>query len=123
MEKLRFVNNLPKEATINPQLLILKNIKSDSRFLTHVLSTPFIQNQVERIVIGGTIPTISQEKIGNLCVFCPPTDEQRAIVDYISSATAPIDQAIAAKNKLIFLLQERKQIIINEVVTGKIKVS
>lgn len=121
--KTAIVKDLPKEATINPQLLILKNIKGDNRFIAHMLSTPLIKNQVERIVIGGTIPTISQEKIGNLRLIVPNKDEQISIVEYIAEKTKPIDDAIKAKDKLISLLQERKQIIINEVVTGKIKVS
>ncbi len=120
--KTAIVKDLPKEATINPQLLILKNIKGDNRFIAHMLSTPLIKNQVERIVIGGTIPTISQEKIGNLRLIVPNKDEQISIVEYIAEKTKPIDDAIKAKDKLISLLQERKQIIINEVVTGKIKV-
>lgn len=121
--KTAIVKDLPKEATINPQLLILTNIKGDNRFIAHMLSTPLIKNQVERIVIGGTIPTISQEKIGNLRLIVPNKDEQISIVEYIAEKTKPIDDAIKAKDKLIYLLQERKQIIINEVVTGKIKVS
>lgn len=116
--KTAIVKDLPKEATINPQLLILKNIKGDNRFIAHMLSTPLIKNQVERIVIGGTIPTISQEKIGNLRLIVPNKDEQISIVEYIAEKTKPIDDAIKAKDKLISLLQERKQIIINEVVTG-----
>ena len=121
--KTAIVKDLPKEATINPQLLILKNIKGDNRFIAHMLSTPLIKNQVERIVIGGTIPTISQEKIGNLRLIVPNKDEQISIVEYIAEKTKPIDDAIKAKDKLISLLRERKQIIVNEVVTGKIKVS
>lgn len=121
--KAAIVKALPKEATINPQLLILKNIKGDNRFIAHVLSTPFIKNQVERIVIGGTIPTISQEKIGNLRLIVPDKGEQTKIVEYIEDKTKPIDDAINAKYKLISMLRERKQIIVNEVVTGKIKVS
>lgn len=121
--KTAIVNDLPKEATINPQLLILKNIKGDNRFIAHMLSTPFVKNQVERIVIGGTIPTISQEKIGNIRLIVPNKEEQVKISEHIIVKTKPIDAAIKAKEKLISLLQERKQIIINEVVTGKIKVS
>ena len=34
----------------------------------------------------------------------------------------PIDSSISQCNKMISLLQERKQIIINDVVTGKVKV-
>ena len=59
----------------------------------------------------------------NIFFFVPPHAEQKQIVNKIKSICEPIDNAINAANKQISLLQERKQIIINEVVTGKVKVS
>ena len=72
---------------------------------------------------GGGQPNISQGIIRNLMVPLPPIEEQSEILNYLKKQLFSIDRAIEAREKLIFLLQERKQIIINEVVTGKIKVS
>ncbi|NTW42662.1 MAG: restriction endonuclease subunit S [Cellulomonadaceae bacterium] len=47
----------------------------------------------------------------------PPVAEQAAIVKYLAHAHARIDRAIAAKRKLIALLEEQKQAIINQAVT------
>ena len=47
----------------------------------------------------------------------PPMVEQAAIVKYLGHANARIDRAIAAKRKLIVLLEEQKQAIINQAVT------
>ena len=47
----------------------------------------------------------------------PPLKEQEAIADYLDTATAKIDAAIAQQQKMIDLLNERKQIIINRAVT------
>ena len=47
----------------------------------------------------------------------PPISEQQAIADYLDTATAKIDEAIAQQQKMIDLLNERKQIIINNAVT------
>ncbi len=47
----------------------------------------------------------------------PPLDEQEAIANYLDIATAKIDAAIAQQQKMIDLLNERKQIIINRAVT------
>ena len=47
----------------------------------------------------------------------PPVIEQQAIVSYLDTATAKIDEAIAQQQKMIDLLNERKQIIINNAVT------
>ena len=120
--KSSLVDNLPLEATINPQLLVFKNFTCNNRFLALVLQTTTIKTQVEVSVIGGTIPTISQQKILNYVFPYPTEDEQEAIVAYIENKSTPINAAIKASERQISLLQERKQIIINEVVTGKVKI-
>lgn len=58
----------------------------------------------------------------NIFFFIPPIDEQQRILDYIYLRCKPLDKEIKRLNDLITLLQERKQIIINDVVTGKEKV-
>ena len=55
--------------------------------------------------------------------FIPPLNEQTEIVSTIERNITPIDEGIVRHQQMINLLQERKQIIISEVVTGKIKVS
>ena len=120
--KSSIVEDLPLEATINPQLLVFKNFTCNNMFLANVLQSTAIKTQVEISVIGGTIPTISQQKILNYVFPFPTEDEQYAIVEYVESKSAPINAAIKAAEKQISLLQERKQIIINDVVTGKVKV-
>jgi type I restriction enzyme S subunit len=53
----------------------------------------------------------------SLSFLLPPADEQVAIVKYLGHANARIDRAIAAKRKLIALLEEQKQAAINQAVT------
>ena len=53
----------------------------------------------------------------------PPLPEQKAIVARLDEETGKIDQAIAVKRRQIELLRERRQIVIDEVVTGKVKVA
>lgn len=47
----------------------------------------------------------------------PPVDEQAAIVKYLGHAHKRIDRAIAAKRKLIALLEEQKHNVIHQAVT------
>lgn len=56
---------------------------------------------------------------GELKIAFPPLPEQTAIAQFLDDKTAKIDRAIAQKEKLITLLKERKQIIIQDLVTGK----
>lgn len=115
--KVGMVKNLPEKATINPQLLVLKNIKIEKRFFYYILTSSIIQTQVNKQVIGSTIPTISENKILNFISLLPPKQEQTKIASYLDEKTAQIDKAISQKQKLIELLKERRQITINEAVT------
>lgn len=53
----------------------------------------------------------------------PCRSEQEAIVKRLDEETGKIDRAIAVKRRQIELLRERREITINEVVTGKVKVA
>jgi len=53
----------------------------------------------------------------------PPYLEQQKIADYLDKQTAKIDQAIALKTAHIEKLKEYKSVLINDVVTGKVRVS
>jgi type I restriction enzyme S subunit len=50
-------------------------------------------------------------------VFIPPINEQNIIANFLDQKTAEIDGLIADKEKLIELLQEKRQAIITEAVT------
>lgn len=121
--KSAYVENLPMEATINPQIVVFKNFKECcGKYFYYLLTTDIVQSQVDNTVIGSTIPTIGQEKIRNYIIPMPPLSEQQEIVSYIESQTARLDKSIEKAEHQIELLQELKQSIITEVVTGKRKV-
>lgn len=69
-----------------------------------------------------TMTTISQEKISSIELPVPPLSEQKAIADYLDTKTAQIDQIIQSINTQIEKLKELRKTLINDVVTGKIKV-
>lgn len=115
--KIGMVKNLPEKATINPQLLVLKDIKIEQRFFYYMMTSSVIQTQVNQQVIGSTIPTISESKILNFVSILPSKEEQRKIASFLDDKTAQIDEVISQKEKLIELLKERKQIVINDAVT------
>lgn len=52
----------------------------------------------------------------------PPYEEQKAIADYLDTNTAHIDRIIETINNQIEKLKELRKTLINDVVTGKIKV-
>ena len=117
--KTALVTDLPLESTINPQLVVIKNISIDSKFLLYCFQTPYFLDQVENAVVGGTIPTMSQEKINNFFVFVPELKEQKEIAEYLDEKCAEIDTLIAKKTALLEEIESYKKSVIYEYVTGK----
>lgn len=72
---------------------------------------------------GGTQPNINADIIKQTWLALPPLKEQEEIVHFIEEKCNNIEKTIETISRQITLLQERKQIIINEVVTGKVRVS
>lgn len=68
----------------------------------------------------GVVPSrwrMYTDDFGQVISLLPPVEEQDAIVRYLDAATSKIDKAIAMQQKMIDLLNERKQIIIQNAVT------
>lgn len=117
-----YVSTLPREATINPQILrIISNIHS--KYLCYILQTSIVKYQTECDVVGGTIPTISQEKINNFIIPIADNNEQQSIADYLDKKCGEIDQLISIKQRKIVELREYKKSLIYEYTTGKKEVA
>jgi len=69
-----------------------------------------------------TIKYVNKETFGDLPIVLPPLSEQTTIVAHIEKETAKIDKAITLQQNQIEKLKEYKAILINNAVTGKIKV-
>ena len=115
--KVAYVESMPEKTTVNPQILVFKSIGCSPKLLVYYLKTDFMQGWIKASANGSTIFTIAQTTIGKYPFMLPPIEEQDAMVAYLDSATAKIDEAIAQQQKMIDLLNERKQIIINNAVT------
>lgn len=99
-------------------LIVKSNI--DVRYLYYLL----IACDLNKLNVSNAQPLITGSKIKNFHIPITRNKvEQNEIVTFLDEHLVKIDNTISCFERLIALLQERKQIIINEVVTGKIKVS
>lgn len=121
--KCSFVGDIPMECTINPQIVVFKQHKDYPKFLAYSFQTKATRAFVETSVVGGTIPTIAQEKIMNYFFAFPPLSEQQSIADYLDQKCSEIDELISIKQQKIEKLKDYKKSLIFECVTGKRKVS
>ena len=111
-----FFRKTPYDAII--RLLSLKpRIGLDCRFFTF-----FIDKVIPFTSDSAAVAQLSAVQLKNIVCCVPSKREQSDIADSLDDITSKIDSSISQCNKMIALLQERKQIIINDVVTGKIKV-
>lgn len=103
--KVALVKNLFERATINPQIVVLKPRNIDSTFLFYLTSNTAIQKQINETVVGGAIPTLSQESISKFDVLIPELYEQQKIARCLSE----IDSLITSQTNTISLLKDHKK--------------
>ena len=106
------------------EFLVYRSTKVlNNRFALNIfLSYGFI-DAVNASTYGSKMPRANAEFISNMFLAIPPLSKQKQIIDYLDTQTAKIDQAIALKTAHIEKLKEYKSVLINDVVTGKVRVS
>ena len=100
--KVAMIKWLPEKATINPQLVILKNIKSNPRFLYYILEDAPFQSKIKGFAGIGSVPNVSQAKLSNITIPIPSLSDQERIVGILDTFTSAIDnlkEQIAQRRK------------------------
>ncbi|MNX70141.1 EcoKI restriction-modification system protein HsdS [compost metagenome] len=116
---------VPKEhpkMTLNPQLIVLKEIKMIPKFLYHIMTSKYFQSYFKIYTAGGSTPAISQEKINNFEIIFPDLVEQEKIVKEVDISITKFHKITEKLNQEIDFLREYKIALISEVVTGKVDV-
>ena len=94
----------------------------DSRFLVYSMSSHTFLDWVGSLVRGSTRDRVSRSMLGSFSLPIPPRPEQAAIARFLDNAERLIERYILAKQKLFSLLEEQKQAVIHQAVTGQIDV-
>ena len=102
-------------------LLTNKEIVNNRYFFYYLQSGGGVEN-LRILNKSTTLGALYKDDVKAMQIPLPSIKEQEAIVTYIEAETAKLDKQIAKANRQISLLQELKQSIITEVVTGKRKV-
>jgi type I restriction enzyme S subunit len=117
--KLAYIDMIPGAACLNSHLLLFRPINASywPKFLYYYLSTPLFQDHILVRATGATFLGVSQEAVGNHEISLPPVEEQCAIATFLDRKTAAIDALIAKKERLLALLEEKRQALITQAVT------
>ena len=92
------------------------------RFVSYLCQSEHFTARVTANSVGVAYPAIAETKLQSFKVGVPPPSEQTAIARFLDDATSRIDRYIRAKKRLIKLLEEQKQAVIHQAVTGQIDV-
>lgn len=95
---------------------------STPSFIKYLLLSDGFTKEADGSTVGAKMPRVSSNFILTMHYCLPTKGEQHAIATYLDKKCASIDSSISKAQHQVALLQEYKQSLITEVVTGKRKV-
>lgn len=100
------------------------NKKVNPYFLNYLLLSDSYRKQLTIEGKGFTRINLKMEKVNDFKVYLPNSiDEQIKIVEFLDQKTQTVENIVENINKQIETLKELRKTLINDVVTGKIKVT
>ena len=117
------VNLIRGSACCGGDVIIFRpSIRAEPRFLGYASDCPSSARQKSCTGRGFTVMHIYSSDLKYVAIPLPPLPDQAAIVRFLDHADRRIRRYIRAKEKLIALLEEQKQTMIHQAVTGQIDV-
>jgi len=105
-----------KDGTVCSTMALIKTKKNtDNRFFLYLSN--IIEHPLRKQTTGMGIPHVNSDVLNNIICPLPPFSEQRQIACYLDHKAHQIDTLIEKKQKLIELLKEQRNAIINQTVT------
>lgn len=104
---------------INSGMAIIRNTgtQAESEFLFQLMRSPVISKQIDFLAFGSAQPQLTIPMIATIRVPMFPVSEQRKIAAILSTW----DRAIELTEKLIAAKQKRKQALMQQLLTGKVR--
>ena len=101
------------------EFLVLRRIvaKLSPRFLEYLMRSKPAIDAIDASTFGARMPRADWQFIGDVRIPLPSFAEQAAIVRYLDDMNRRVRRYVRAKERLIGLLDEEKQAIINQAVT------
>ena len=91
-------------------------------FIKYLMLSDGFTKEADGSTVGAKMPRVSYSFILTMHYCLPSIEEQQAIVEYLTKRCDSLDIALSKAQYQVELLQEYKQSLITEVVTGKRKV-
>ncbi len=75
--KSALVTGLKEDASINPQIVVMRVEKNTETFMSNILITNGVMKQVAAVKIGGAVPTMTETELKNFTYFAPAEKEEK----------------------------------------------
>ena len=75
--KSALVTGLKEDASINPQIVVMRVEKNTETFMSNILITNGVMKQVAAVKIGGAVPTMTETELKNFTYFAPAEKEDK----------------------------------------------
>src|SRR5580658_437043 len=95
----------------------MQPVHIEARFLRYVCLWREFVDAVDASTFGSKMPRADWDFIGNMVVPLPRIPEQSAIADYLDRETARLDALVAAKERVLRLLAEKRRTLVARAVT------
>ncbi len=113
------IHDPPDNLIVSTGFAVIRPIrdKFDANYCRFALREPTFLAEVEKRSVGVSYPAINASELADIPVQVHPLPWQRAIADYLNRETARLDALVAAKERLLGLLAEKRRAIITRAVT------
>ena len=118
--KAALVQGLSKPATLNSGIFVIRPLQNayDPVFVYHIMSSFVFKDFLDKLSAGSTIIHLYQKDVGKFEFLLPPTiEEQKGIAAVLSE----MDADIAALEEKLAKYRQVKQGMMQQLLTGKIR--
>lgn len=111
-------DNLPR-ANVNQHVCIIRpnGLRVHASYLAAALQSPLVQHRIRAEENGSSREGLTFEQVGHFTVRLPPIAQQQAIAVYLNRETARLDALVAAKERVLGLLAQKRRALITGAVT------
>lgn len=104
--KSALVSGIKEDASINPQIVVLRYKDGTESFFSNVLLTQGVLKQVAAVRIGGAVPTMTETELKNITYYAPISKEEKL---KIGNFFSNLDNLITLHQRKLEMLQKLKQ--------------
>ncbi|WP_107308230.1 restriction endonuclease subunit S domain-containing protein [Streptomyces hygroscopicus] len=86
---------------------------ADGRFINYALQDALTHGVIDLFTSTATIPHFTAEKVARFEIPSPAVSDQRCVADYLDRETSQIDALIAAQERFVGFLKERRGAVVD----------